>query len=208
MCADGDGYQTSMMSKDAPGFYSKYDPFLAVFPHANDHTGAGEQLAQYGLPAPDELASFETEVTNSMPIFEAPCADDLGRYNEAWGFNDFDFHDNLFASMDSLAPPEQAISQVSAPKATRGSTRNSFKRTSDVLDRHSGKKRAVCPVLGCRTSLSRESDVLRHIRTIHGSRERLLCDVPGCKKSFSRSDKLRSHKKREHGPRRTARTNC
>jgi hypothetical protein len=46
MCAYGDGYQTSMMSKDAPGFYSKYDPFLAVFPHANDHTGAGEQLAQ------------------------------------------------------------------------------------------------------------------------------------------------------------------
>jgi uncharacterized Zn-finger protein len=114
----------------------------------------------------------------------------------------------LFASMDSLAPPEQAISQVSAPKATRGYTRNSLNGTSDVPDRRSSKKSAVCPVSGCRTTLGRESDVLRHIRTIHGSRERLLCGVPGCKKSFSRSGKLRSHKKREHGPRRTARTNC
>jgi hypothetical protein len=44
--ANEDGYQTSIMSKDAPGFYPENDPFLAVFPHANGHTGAGEQLVQ------------------------------------------------------------------------------------------------------------------------------------------------------------------
>jgi len=142
----------------------------------------------------DELAVFETEVTSFLPIFEGPFADNLGS-NGAWGPNAFGY--DLFTGTDSLVLPEQAIPQASVPMAMSDHTGHAFNGTSDVPNRRSGKKRAACPVTGCGTTFSRESDVRRHCGTAHGSKERLFCDFPGCKKSFSRHDKLTGHK-REH----------
>ncbi|KAL2862619.1 uncharacterized protein BJX67DRAFT_365887 [Aspergillus lucknowensis] len=58
-----------------------------------------------------------------------------------------------------------------------------------------------CKWQGCRsyTSFRRETDLLRHLRTVHVSPKAYPCPEPNCDKGFGRKDHLRTHQRNCHG---------
>lgn len=232
----GGAYDTSMMSRDAQGFFCDYcgiwavskisqdtgltsswicescekaagslafvDPGQADYlcseiPDANGDATVLEQLVQYDIPAMDQSALFETDMTSYFPIFEGQSAD-ISYSNAAYDPDDFVFPYDLFASTNSLVLPEQTVPQSSPSMAMSCHAGQGLKRISDTAIQRYRKERAVCSVPGCGATCSRESDIPRHIATTHGSKERHFCGFPGCTKYFPRKDKATSHR-RMHG---------
>ncbi|OQO09056.1 hypothetical protein B0A48_05947 [Cryoendolithus antarcticus] len=59
--------------------------------------------------------------------------------------------------------------------------------------------RLICPASDCRTSFSRNADLLRHVATVHEVAKKFICPAVGCLKhgttppAFPRADKLSDH---------------
>ncbi len=55
-----------------------------------------------------------------------------------------------------------------------------------------------CPVQGCGSSFKKNSDINRHIKTVHEKSKQYVCSEAGCNASFSYRYELRNHKQ-THG---------
>ncbi|PMD47022.1 hypothetical protein L207DRAFT_627766 [Hyaloscypha variabilis F] len=206
---DEAAYDASMMSRNAQGFFcdccgkwalskiSQDAGLKSSWIYANVDATVWEQLVQSDITAVEQSALFETDMTTYFPMFESQSADNS--YSNAAGDpNDFVLPYDLFASTNSFVLPEQTVPQASPFMAMSCHDGQGLKRISDTPIQRYKKERAVCPVSGCRTTLSRPADIPRHRETAYGGKKRHPCDFLGCTKSFSRKDKVTSHK-RMHG---------